>query len=67
MEVVLDVQEWIVRSRTYYRVLIPKKLSDALGLTRGSKIKLEVKQVIDPKTSNLEQKPLGNPECPKIV
>jgi len=62
-EIVLDVSQWRRGSLTYYRILIPKKMSDALGLTRGSKIKVEVKEVLNSKSNIVEQRPLGNPNA----
>lgn len=45
METVLEIRESKARGLTYYRLLIPKKLSDRLRLQKGDAVQLKIEAV----------------------
>jgi len=48
MRLVLQVIERKVNGYIYHRVNIPKKISDKLGLKKGSMILIEIVEVLNP-------------------
>jgi bifunctional DNA-binding transcriptional regulator/antitoxin component of YhaV-PrlF toxin-antitoxin module len=45
METVLEIRESKARGLTYYRLLIPKKLSNLLRLQKGDAVQLKIEAV----------------------
>jgi len=60
METILEAKEWRVKGHTYYRLLLPKNISDKLALSTGSKLKIRILQVTHPNPKVIQQ-PLGVP------
>lgn len=59
MQTELEVSEIVIAGKAYYRLCLPKKLSDALRITRGTKLRIDILEVINATQSNLKQQPLG--------
>jgi len=45
LELLLEVKVYHVNSTPYYRLLLPKRISDRLGLQKGDMLQLELKRV----------------------
>lgn len=45
MELLLETRAYKVYGKLYFRIHLPKRLSDSLGLMKGDKLLLEIKEI----------------------